>query len=228
METFAVIGLGRFGMTLVKALAKAGREVIAIDTKRELVEEAQNDVAVAVRLDATDERALKSQGVDKVSCAVVAIGEGFEANILATAVLKTLGVKHIIARADTPIRQRVLRHVGADEIISPEHESATRLAQKLVTPNILAFLSIGEGVTMVQMRAPARFHQKRIVELGLREKYGVNLVAVKKRVVTVARSGEEQVEEKILDIPKPTDVIEPEDVLILMGSDDAIASIPRT
>ncbi len=228
METFAVIGLGRFGMTLAKALGKAGRDVIAIDTDRELVEEASTDVAVAVRLDATDERALKSQGVDKVSCAVVAIGERFEANILATAVLKSMGVKHIVARADTPIRQQVLRHVGADEIISPEHESATRLAQKLVTPNILAFLSIGEGITMVQMRAPARFHNKRLAEIGLREKYGVNLVAIKKRVVTHTKAGEEEVDEKVLDIPKPADVIEPDDVLILMGSDDAIASVPRT
>jgi trk system potassium uptake protein len=228
METFAVIGLGRFGMTLAKALGKAGKDVIAIDTDRELVDEASNDVAVAVRLDATDERALKSQGVDKVSCAVVAIGEGFEANILATAVLKSMGVKHIVARADTPIRQRVLRHVGADEIISPEHESATRLAQKLITPNILAFLAIGEGITMVQMRAPARFHNKRLAEVGLREKYAVNLVAIKKRVVTHTKSGEEIVDEKVLDIPKPADVIEPDDVLILMGSDDAIAAFPRS
>jgi trk system potassium uptake protein len=228
METFAVIGLGRFGMTLAKALAKAGKDVIAIDTDRELVNEVQNDVAVAVRLDATDERSLRSQGVDKVSCAVVAIGERFEANILTTAVLKSLGVKHIVARADTLIRQRVLRHVGADEIISPEHESATRLAQKLITPNILAFLAIGEGITMVQMRAPARFHNKRLAEVGLREKYGVNLVAIKKRVITHDKSGEELVDEKVLDIPKPADVIEPDDVLILMGSDDTIAAFPRS
>ena len=227
METFAVIGLGRFGMTLACALAKAGKEVIAIDTDRELVEAVLSDVAVAVRLDATDERALKSQGVDKVSCAIVAIGERFEANILATAVLKSLGVKRIIARAATPIRQRVLRHVGADEVISPEDESAVRLAQKLATPNILSFLEIGEGVTMVQMRAPERFHNKRLIDLGLREKYGVNLIAIKKRVVTT-KNGEEVVEEKVLDIPKPADVIDPDDVLILMGNDDAIASIPRT
>ena len=190
MDNFAVIGLGRFGMMLARTLAKAGREVIAIDSDRELVEEIQNDVTVAVRLDATDERALRGQGVDKVSCAIVGIGERFEANILTTALLKSLGVKRVIARAATPIRQKILMHVGADEVISPEDESAVRLAQKLIAPNILSFLEIGEGVSMVQMRAPEKFHNKKLVELGLREKYSVNLVAIKKKIVTTSRDGE--------------------------------------
>lgn len=227
MESFAVIGLGRFGMMLARTLAKSGREVIAIDTNRELVESIQSDVTVAVRLDATDERALRGQGVDKVSCAVVSIGESFEANVMATALLKSLGVKRVVARAATAVRQKILLHVGADEIISPEDESAVRLAQRLIAPNILSFLEIGEGVSMVQVRAPEKFHNKKIVELGLREKYSVNLVAVKKRVVSTTKSGEEVVEEKILDIPKPSDVIEPDDILILMGHDEALAELPQ-
>jgi len=228
MESFAVIGLGRFGMMLARSLAKSGREVIAIDMNRELVEEIQNDVTVAVRLDATDERALRGQGVDKVSCAIVGIGETFEANILATALLKSMGVKRVIARAATPIRQKILLHVGADEVISPEDESAVRLAQKLIAPNFVSFLEIGNGVSMVQMSAPEEFHNRPVVELGLREKYSVNLVAIKKRVVTASRDGEEMVTEKILDIPKPTDVIEPDDILVLMGHEEALARLPSS
>jgi len=228
MDSFAVIGLGRFGSMLARTLAKAGREVIAIDMDRELVENIQNDVTVAVRLDATDERALRGQGVDKVGVAIVSIGETFEANILATALLKSLGVKHVIARAATPIRQKILRHVGADEIISPEDESAVRLAQRLIAPGIISFLEIGEGVSMVQMQAPEKFHGKKLVELGLREKYSVNLVAIKKKVVSTSKSGAETVEEKILDIPKPTDVIDPDDTLILMGHDEDLAELPGT
>ncbi|HUW55873.1 MAG TPA: TrkA family potassium uptake protein [Planctomycetota bacterium] len=227
MESFAVIGLGRFGMMLARTLAKAGREVIAIDTNRDLVESIQSDVTVAVRLDATDERALRGQGVDKVSCAVVSIGESFEANVMATALLKSLGVKKVVARAATPVRQKILQHVGADEIISPEDESAVRLAQRLIAPNILSFLEIGEGVSMVQVRAPEKFHNKTLSELGLREKYSVNVVAIKKRVVSTSKSGEEVVEEKVLDIPKPSDVIEPDDILILMGHDEALAELPH-
>ena len=227
MQSFAIIGLGRFGMMLARTLSRAGREVIAIDTDRDLVEAVQNDVTVAVRLDATDERALRGQGIDKVDCAVISIGETFESNILATALLKSVGVKWVIARAATPIRQKILRHVGADQIISPEDESAVRLAQRLIAPNIIDFLEIGEGVSMVQMRAPKKFHNKKLVELGLREKYSVNLVAIKKKVTLTSKSGQEIIEEKILDIPKPTDVIEPDDVLILMGHDAALADIPH-
>lgn len=226
MKSFAVIGLGRFGTRLATTLVKAGQEVIAIDTDRDLIEAIRNDVTVAVRLDATDERALRGQGVDKVSCAIVSIGESFEANIMATALLKSMGVKRVITRAATPIRRQILSHVGADQIISPEDESAVRLAQALITPNIISFLEIGEGVSMVQMRAPKKFHNKKLVELGLREKYSVNLVAIKKKIVSTTRSGEETVEEKILDIPKPTDVIEPDDILVLMGHDEALAGLP--
>jgi len=227
MESFAVIGLGRFGMMLARTLAGAGREVIAIDTDRELVESIQNDVTVAVRLDATDERALRGQGVDKVDCAIVSIGETFEANTLATALLKSMDIKWVIARAATPIRQKILRLVGADQLISPEDESAVRLAQRLIAPNIISFLEIGEGVSMVQMQAPAKFHNKKLVELGLREKHAVNLVAIKKKVVTTTKGGQEIIEEKILDIPKPTDVIEPDDILVLMGHDEALADLPH-
>jgi trk system potassium uptake protein TrkA len=226
MKSFAVIGLGRFGTMLARTLARAGHEVIAIDTNAELVEQIQNDVAVAVKLDATEEAALRIQGVDNVDCAIVSIGETFETSVMATALLKSMGVKKVIARSNSPIHQKILKHVGADEIISPEDESALRLAQRLMLPGILSFLEIGEGVSMVQMKAPKEFHHRPLIDLHLRERYSVNLVAIKKKVVMISRSGEERVEEKILDIPKPTDVIEPDDVLVLMGHDEALASLP--
>ena len=183
-------------------------------------------MTVAVRLDATDERALRGQGVDKVSCAVVSIGESFEANVMATALLKSMNIRKVIARSPTPIRQSILKHVGADEIISPEDESAVRLAQRLITPNILSFLEIGDGVSMIQIQAPAKFHNKNLGELDLRKKHEINLVAIKKRVVTTGKDGSEVIDEKILDIPKPTDVIEPDDILVLMGRDEALAGLP--
>ena len=226
MSSFAIIGLGRFGMTLARALARAGQEVIAIDEDPELVEQIGNDVTMAVRMDATDERTLRSQGVGKVDAAVVTIGEKFENNVLVTALLKSMGVTRVIARASTSIRQKILRHVGADEIISPEDESAVRLAQQLVSPGLISILEIGEGVSMVQMKAPIKFHNRRIVDIDLRRKYSVNLVAIKKRIVS---SEDPNVfEEKVLDIPKPDDVIDPNDILILMGSDEALAELPTS
>ena len=224
MSSFAIIGLGRFGMTLARALARAGQDVIAIDEDPELVEEIGNDVTMAVRMDATDERTLRSQGVGKVDAAVVTIGQKFENNVLVTALLKSMGVARVIARASTPIRQKILRHVGADEVISPEDESAVRLAQQLISPGLISMLEIGEGVSMVQMKAPGKFHNRRIVDIDLRRKYSVNLVAIKKRIVS---SEDPNVfEEKVLDIPKPDDVIDANDILILMGSDEALAELP--
>ena len=176
-------------------------------------------------MDATDERTLRSQGVGKVDAAIVAIGEKFENNVLVTALLKSMGVKCVIARASTPIRQKILRHVGADEIISPEDESAVRLAQRLISPGLISVLEIGEGVSMVQVKAPTKFHNRRIIDIDLRRKYSVNLVAVKKRI---ASGGDPNVfEEKVVDIPKPEDVIEPDDILILMGNDEALAGLPK-
>lgn len=225
MSSFAIIGLGRFGMTLARNLARAGQEVIAIDEDSELVEQISSDVTLAVRMDATDERALRSQGVGKVDVAVVTIGDEFESNVLVTALLKSMGVLRVIARASSPIRQKILRHVGADVVISPEDESALRLAQQLISPGLISSVEIGEGVSMVQMKAPACFHNRRIIDLDLRRRCEVNLVAIKKRVPNPDVPG--TFDEKVQDIPKPDDVIEPDDILILMGSDKALAELPH-
>jgi len=213
-------------MTLAKSLARTGHEVIAIDEDAELVEEVTNDVTLAVRMDATDERTLRSQGVGKVDAAVVTIGDKFENNVLVTALLKSMGVPRVIARASTSIRQKILRHVGADEIISPEDESAMRLSQRLISPGLISILEIGEGVSMIQIKAPEKFHNRRLIELDLRKKYSVNLVAIKKHIVS--KDDPNVFEEKVQDIPKPDDVIEPEDILILMGSDRALAALPTS
>ncbi|MCK5270797.1 MAG: TrkA family potassium uptake protein, partial [Sedimentisphaerales bacterium] len=131
MQRFAVIGLGRFGAQLAKGLTRAGAEVVAIDKDRKIIENISSEVTVAVRLDSTDEDALLAQGVDKVDVAIIGIGQGFETSILTTVTLKSIGVKHICARAERQIHGRILRRIGADEIIFPEDESAQRWAFRL-------------------------------------------------------------------------------------------------
>ncbi|HET6429548.1 MAG TPA: TrkA family potassium uptake protein, partial [Phycisphaerae bacterium] len=126
MATFAVIGLGRFGYRLSTLLAEGGAEVIAIDSRRDLVESIRDRVTVAVCLDTTDEEALRAQGVDRVNVAVVGIGDDFEANALATVILKQIGVPRVISRATTTIRAQILSRIGADDVVNPERESAER------------------------------------------------------------------------------------------------------
>jgi len=222
---FAILGLGRFGMMLAIALGKSDAEVIAIDTDRQLVEEARDDVTVAVRMDAADEKALRAQGVDKVDVAIVSIGESFEASVLATVNLKALGVKRIIARATSALRGRILEKVGADEVVYPEEEVASNLARKLTAPHIIDYIELAEGHSMVQIKAPPRFHGKSIGQIDLRKKFEVNLVAIKRVTVQTGKNGEPVPEEHINDIPRPDDVIEKDDTLVLIGTDENLAKL---
>jgi trk system potassium uptake protein TrkA len=226
VRRFAVIGLGRFGTMLAKALAEAGQEVIAIDSGREAVENIRDQVSLAVRLDATDDKALLAQEVDKVDVAIVAIGERFEAASLTTAHLKGMGVHYVAVRAATPIQAKILSLIGADEVINPEEDSALRLAYRLVSPNIVDSLQIAEGFRMQQIRAPKAFHGKRVVDIKLRQQYSVNLVAIKKRYRRKTADGVEEYEDRIKDIPKPSDVVEPDDILVLIGRSDALERLP--
>jgi len=195
MKRFLVIGLGRFGRRLAQALTEAGQEVIAADKTEDLVERMRDEVALAVRLDATDEEPLKAQEVGDVDAAIVSIGEDFEANVLATTTLKAMGVPQVISRASTVTQRRILRRVGADEVILPEEEVADRLARQLVNPNIVEHLSLSEGHSLVQIRAPKAWHDKTLGEIDLRRKYEVNLVAIRRPVEPEAKEGRKAAKE---------------------------------
>jgi trk system potassium uptake protein TrkA len=218
MGKYAIFGLGNFGRTLALALSEGGEEVIAVDNKPELVEEIADRVAQAVVLDSTDERALRAQGVGDVDIAVVAIGEDFEANALTTAVLKGIGVTRVITRASVPVQQQILQRIGADEVISPEDESAQRLAKKLLKPNVMEHIQLADGHSMAQVVSPDHFVGRTIMEIDLRKKYGVNLIAIKKTVT--AKDGREA--DRVVNVTDPKYVIEKGDVLFLVGSDASI------
>lgn len=227
MPRFAVIGLGRFGLTLARTLAKNGAEVVAIDISREIVDEARESVSLALRLDATDEKALEAQEIDKMDAVIVGIGQGFEAKAVAVATLKKMGVKRIICRAESDLRAKILSAIGVDEVVYPEEESALRLAQRLVAPNIVDYVELAEGHSLVQFEAPRAFVGKQIVQLDLRRKYEVNLVAIKRRTPVKGPDGKVVYEEKIHDVPKPTDTVEANDILVIVGADENILKLPR-
>lgn len=221
---FAVIGLGRFGSTLAQGLAASGQEVIAIDSGQELIEGLQDVVDQAVRLDATDEKALRAQGVDKVDVAVVCIGENFEANLLATVLLRDMGVPEVVARATSQVRAQILKLVGATEVVLPEDESASRLAQRLAAPNVVDFLSIAEGFSLVQLKAPKTFHHHSLDELALRRKFGITVLAIRRQHQATR---DRPAGEDLLSAPGGDEVIEPGDELVVVGPDEALAKLPR-
>lgn len=225
MQRFAVIGLGRFGQQLARTLTAGGVEVMAIDCAAELVEAVRDEVTLAVRLDSTDEEALEAQGIGQVDAAIVGIGEDFEATVLTVAVLKALDVPRIFARAENDIQARILARVGADDIVNPERESALRWAHRLTLPNLRQYIDLGQDHAIVYVTAPPLFHHKTLVELALRARHGVNLVAIK-REVSVETDSAAPTTAPVISVPRADTTILPDDVLILVGSNEALAKLP--
>jgi len=226
MECFAVIGLGRFGVRLATSLADAGAEVIAIDRNRELVDRIKDRVALAVCLDATDEEALRTQGIDKVDAAVVGIGTSFEEAVLCTVILKQIGVPRVISRATTTTRGQVLSRVGADDIANPERESADRWCNRLLTPAVMERIVLAEGYSLVQVQAPESFHHKTLADLAVNTRYKVLVVAIRRTEEQHAAEGAIGPRQQVISAPGPSDVIRPGDVLVLIGKDSAIEGFP--
>lgn len=228
MTRFAVIGLGRFGNKLAIALAMSGAEVIAIDKNREVIELLADQVSHAVRLDSTDEEALKAQGVDKVDVAIVGIGQGtgrgFESAILTVVNLRQIGVNRIYARAEDLIAGEVFSKVGATEVIYPEIESAQRWAYKLIAPQIGEKIDFAEGYSLARIKAPASFDGKTVMDLQLRQKYSVNLVLIKRSEDSKQKKDEKG---RIINVPMPSTVIYEDDILMVAGSDADLAKLPQ-
>ena len=225
MNRFAVIGLGRFGQKLAIALAMSGAEVIAIDRNREEIELIRDQVSLAVRLDSTDEDALKAQGVDKVDVAIIGIGqEGFESAILTVVNLRQMGVKKILARAESLVSGEVFSKVGATEVIYPEIESAQRWAYKLIAPHIGEKIDFAPGYSLARVKAPASFDGKTVMDLQLRQKFKVNLVAIKRGEHSNKKKAESA---KIINVPMPSTVVHENDILMVAGSDADLAKLPQ-
>lgn len=210
---FAVIGLGRFGFSVAKTLAKYGSEVIAIDREEDRVKKVAEFVTYAVQLDAIDEKALRSVGVQNVDTAIVSIGEKIEASILVVMLLKEMGIKNIIAKAVTTLHGKVLENLGVQRIVYPERDMAVRVAHSLIRPKVLEQLELSEEYSIVELPTPAHLIRKTIKESQLRSKYGVNLIAIKRKVTTEKGF----IKEAWNVNPLSSDIMQEGDILVLIG-----------
>ncbi|RMF85982.1 MAG: TrkA family potassium uptake protein [Nitrospinota bacterium] len=224
---FAVIGLGRFGFKVATTLAEKGTEVIAIDSNPELVEAIKDQVSEAVCLDSTDEKALRAIGIQDVDAVVVAIGNNIEASILTTAILKRLGVGRIIARAMTSLQGQILQEVGARRVVYIEEQMGEQVARSLVAPNIQEHITLSTGHSLVQLIPKKGFIGKTIREIDFRAKYGVNVIAIERRIPTITDKGENAFETQINDLPSPDDRIEENDILWVVGNEERIAELSQ-
>ncbi len=221
-KVFAVIGLGVFGRQVCTTVAEKGGVVIAIDNNVETVEAIKETVSQAVLVNATDAGALSQAPLEDVDVAVVAMGDNIEASILATALLKRQAIPHIIARAVSPVHAQVLRQVGADEVINLEIDAGIRLGSRLVAPQILEQVSLSSEISVAEVHVPRKFVGQSLADLDMRNRYAVSIISIKRVTVDVDDVGNPKRTEEMV-FPGPDDVLQEDDIIHIVGTNDAIA-----
>lgn len=221
-----VIGLGKFGSSVVETLAKKGCEILAIDVSEEHVQAISEHATHAVQCDATDMRTLTELGVQNMDIAIVSIGEDIESSVLIVMALKELGVKEIIAKAATPLHAKILDKLGATNVVYPERDVAIRVATHIMTPNIIDSLSLSSEYCISEIPAPRSFIGKMIKDTGLRTMHKVNIIAIKQQTTSVQK-GKSVIKESVNVAPAGDDIVMDGDILVFLGHEDDIEKLSR-
>lgn len=218
-KQFGVIGLGTFGYNVAKELAEHGAQVLAIDIKEDMVNSVTPFVTQAVIADATEEQVLREVGIIDCDTVIIAIGENMETSIMVTLLLKDLGVKNVIVKTVSPLHSRIAAKIGADRVIFPEFEMAKKMAEKLVSPNILDEIELSPEYNIVEIVAPKVLWGKTVRNSGIRAKYKVSIIAIKRLTPIITEEGESDIKEEINIAPGADDEILENDILLLVGND---------
>lgn len=211
---FAVIGLGSFGAQVAKTLYEKGQEVLAVDHDSERIDEVKSFVSHAVSMDAADKENLQALGVQEMDVVIVSLGPDMESSILTVLFLHEMGAERIIAKALTEDHGKILNAVGANEVIHPEKDMAIRTALRLSNPNVLEYLPLISGFGIQEVAPPEKFIGKTLKQLDLRNKHGVQVMAIKSLIP-----------EKTTFIPTADFLIKDSDILIIMGEEKKLSKI---
>ena len=216
-KQFAVIGLGRFGKAVCLTLHNLGYEVLAIDREEKRVNQALTDKisSHALELDSTEINAIKQAGISDFDTVIVAIGNYLSESIITTLNLKEVGVKFVVAKASSETHVKLLNKIGADYVVFPEREMGCELARLLSKPRILDKFDIDPDNSIVEIIVPEKFDGKTIADLELRNKYGLNLLAVSDQG------------EKFKINPKPSTILTKGIIMIVLGSNQDINRLPN-
>lgn len=209
-QTFAVIGLGRFGTALLKTLVANGQDVLGIDINEKHVNEVRDYATQAVIADAKNEATLRHLDIGSFDHVIVAIGDNMTASVLATINAKEIGAKHVVAKAEDRTHMRVLEKIGADVVIQPEREMGARVARQLLAPNMLNFIELSDNYSLAEIKiANPKFIGKSLDALHVRKKFGLNVIAV--------RNGQD-----IIVSPDSDYVLQTGDVISVVGESDMV------
>ena len=179
-NTYAVFGLGRYGIAVARELVDNGAEVIAIDDNQDIVNEAAAFLPICKCADITDAEVLSRLGIAEIDTVIICMAGNLEASVMAVTLCKEIGVKNVIAKCGSKMHQKILLRVGADQVVFPENESGIRLAKNLLSSGFIDMISLSKDVSMVEIEVRDEWAGKNLIELNLRKKYGFNIVALKK------------------------------------------------
>jgi len=207
-KTFAVIGLGQFGKSVLNELINLDYEVLAVDIKEERINEVASIASHAIICDTTDEEALINIGIKNIDHVVVAIGENVQASILTSLILKELNVKEITVKAQSDYHARVLNKIGITDIIHPEKDMGKKIARRISSRFISDQLELSQKHSLVEIKVSAKIIKRSLEELNLRNKLGINVVAIKRADDII--------------IPNAERIIEENDIIIVVGRNQAI------
>lgn len=211
---YAVIGLGRFGLSLATALANAGNEVLVVDASEEIVQKHSELFTHAAAADTTDEIAIRALGLRNFDVVVVAIGHDVQASVLTTLLLKEQGVRHIVAKADNEHHGKMLEKIGADKVVFPERDMGKRIAHSLMAAGVLAYIEVANDLGLLETAVPGKLRGVSLLKSGLRPQYGITVLGIRRN-------------EKILLSPSPEEILRETDTLILVGDSTGICQFEK-
>ncbi len=211
-KQFVVIGLGRFGSSIATTLYSLGNDVLVIDKNEDLIQDIASEVTHAVQADATDENALRALGIRNFDVAIISIGGDIQSSVMATLIVKELGVKYIIAKGNGELHAKVLYKIGADRVVLPEKDMGVRVAHNMVSSNILDYIELSSDYSIIEIKALKEWEGKNLKDLNLRKKYGINVIAIKNKG-------------KVNLNPAADDKINKENVIVAIGSAEALTSL---
>ena len=179
-KTYAVFGLGRYGIAVARELVENGMEVIAVDSAERIVNDAAAYLPVCKCADVSDAEVISRLGIGNIDTVIVCMASNLEASVMAITLCKEAGVKTVIAKCANEMQQKILLRVGADRVVFPENESGVRLAKNLLNAGFIDMISLSKEVSVIEIDVKDEWCGKNLIELNLRKKYGFNIVGIKK------------------------------------------------
>ena len=178
-KSYAVFGLGRYGIAVAKELVNNGADVLAVDIDEDIVNSAVADIPFCRCADITDPEVIKQLGISNVDVVVIAMANNLEASVMSVILCKEAGVKMVIAKCADEMQGKILYKVGADKVVYPEYESGVRLAKNLLSAGMVDIIDLSEDISVIEIPVREKWVGKTLIELDLRKKYALNIIAIR-------------------------------------------------